>query len=433
VAVFTPSSTLKWLYAAGTSQYAYPQLADADGDGDLEIAVGPTILNATGTLRGTCAVGSTSFSSAWGDVDADGDLDLAVGGAVCTHTGSTLWTSGRGAGYAAVAQLDSDAQLEVISVQPSSTRADAFDHNGTLLWSYALSSGGGPPAVADLDADGAMEVLVSATSYLNAIETNGTRKWRVAIDDSSSSAAGVSTFDFDGDGAAEVLHTDEHTLRVLSGTSGSSLYSNTSHESGTIREMPVVADVDRDGQAEIVLASNDYNAAGWAGVRVLGETGGRWASARFSYAMHAWDPGLFDDAGVCDPSGGTGTMRAQTSWSAEPDGAANLVVNWLGACEDCVDGEVDLYVALDNTGTVFVPDGVPVVAYAVSGSTLTEITRTTTGAPIEPGERTTPIRLTVPVASIGSGGVRIVADPDDDVVECDSSDDFVTWSEAVCR
>lgn len=432
IVALTPSGTAKWVYAASSSLYGYPVLGDMDDDGDLEVAVGGILLNANGSLRGTCAVGTTSVPSAMGDVDADGDLDLLVGGAVCTHTGATLWSSGRGTGYAAAAQLDADPQLEVISSQPSNTRVDALDHTGALLWSYATTSGGGPAAVADIDGDGANEVLVSTETYLTALEPNGTRKWRVTIDDSSSRAAGVSTFDLDGDGAAEVLHSDEHTLRVLDGATGTVLYANSSHESGTIREMPIAADVDADGQAEIVVASNDYNASGWTGLHVLGEANGRWASARTAFGSYAFDPGLFDEDGVCDPSGGTGTMRAQASWSDAPDGAANLVLNLLGVCEDCADNEVDAYVTIDNTGVVFAPEGTPIVAYGLSGTRLTEIGRTTLPSRVMPGERTAPFTLTLPITSLGRDGLRFIVDPAGDVVECDTTDNVATWSETIC-
>jgi hypothetical protein len=432
VAALTRTGRVKWVYPATFSEYAYPTLGDMDGDGRLEIAIGPTILTYDGRLQGTCPVSSSGVVSAMGDMDGDGDLELAVGGAVCSHTGAVVWNSGRGAGWSAFAQLDSDAQLETVSVSTSLSRADAFDHTGSLLWSYATGGGGGPPAVADLDGDGANEIVVSGTSTLTALEPSGARLWRITIDDSSSSSLGASTFDFDGDGAAEVLHADEHTVRILNGRTGATLWSSSSHESGTLREYPVVADVDRDGRAEVLLASNDYVTAGWAGVRALHETNGKWASARLTWRQHALDPGIFDDSGTCDPAGGTGTFREQASWSAAPNGAADVSVHWLGACESCRDGEVDLYVALDNTGTVFVPDGIPVVAYARSGGALTEITRTTTSAPIDPGVRTAPIRLTVPLSSIGSDGVRIIADPGGLVVECDEADNSVDWDEAVC-
>ena len=448
VVAFSPSTSgygttrVKWFYDAAFSEYAYPTLGDMDGDGRVEVAIGPTILNYNGTLRGTCAVGSSGLVSTMGDVDGDGDLDLSVGSAVCKYDGSTLWNSARTAGYSAVGQFDLDRALEVVNV--AGTRAELYDHNGTLITYYSLSDGGGTPAVADIDGDGLNEILVSDANYLVAldpVDTTGdgrpdsfTRKWRISIDDSSSRSAAVSTFDFDGNGAAEIAYADEHTVWILNGSTGASLWSSTSHESGTLREMPVVADVDRDGRAELVVASNDYNASGWAGIHVLGETNGKWASARTTFLQHGLDVGLTEDDNSYHTSAvGSGTMRAQESWSAAPNGAANLELVWLGVCPDCTNAETDVYVALDNTGAVFVPDGVPIVVYAVNGSTLTEITRTTTTAPIDPGVRTASIRLTIPNASIGTSGLRVVVDPSGVVVECDETDNTVNWNEAVCR
>ncbi len=429
VVALSRTGAVKWVYAGTTvSAYNNPVFADADGDGDQEVAIGRVILNADGTLRGECSGGSTSLPSAWADLDGDGDLELSVGSTVCSDTGATVVAgSGR---WAALGQLDADAGLEILSVSSSTLYAN--DTSGTALWSASLSTGGGMPTVSDIDGDGANEVVVSAASYLYAFEADGTQKWRIAISDLSSQAVSTSTFDFDGDGAAEIVHADEENFRIVNGRTGAELYRNANHGSGTLREMPVVADLDHDGQAEVILASNDYYYAGWDGIHVLGESTGKWASARTSFPHQAWDPGLFDEDGVCDPSGGTGTMRAQASWSDAPDGAANLVLNLLDVCEDCADNEVDAYVTIDNTGVVFAPEGTPIVAYGLSGTRLTELARMTLPSRLMPGERTAPFTFTLPITSLGRDGLRFIVDPDGDVVECDTTDNVATWSETVC-
>ena len=58
-----------------------------------------------------------------------------------------------------------------------------------------------------------------------------------------------------GDGAAEVVYTT-NALRVYDGTSGG-VYLALPSLNRTITENPVVADVDNDGNAEIVLAQNN--------------------------------------------------------------------------------------------------------------------------------------------------------------------------------
>jgi hypothetical protein len=71
----------------------------------------------------------------------------------------------------------------------------------------------------------------------------------------------VAVFDFEGDGKAEVVYADECFLRVYDGSSGEVLYS-AYRTSGTWYESPVVADVDRDQNTEIVVNNAYYVACG---------------------------------------------------------------------------------------------------------------------------------------------------------------------------
>lgn len=87
-------------------------------------------------------------------------------------------------------------------------------------------------------------------------EHNG---WRRGTQDGSSRVTGSSVFDFNGDGAAEVIYNDECYFRVYEGLTGNVLFIESS-ESRTRVEYPVVADADNDGNAEILFAvSNESN------------------------------------------------------------------------------------------------------------------------------------------------------------------------------
>jgi hypothetical protein len=114
--------------------------------------------------------------------------------------------------------------------------------------------------------------------------------WQRDSDDDSSRATSSSVFDFNGDGAAEVLYNDECNFRVYDGVTGSVLFSEVSR-SRTFTENPVVADVDNDGNAEVVTVMNTEatnrcddddggQGAGPNGVRVWGDPGDTWVSAR---------------------------------------------------------------------------------------------------------------------------------------------------------
>jgi hypothetical protein len=61
-------------------------------------------------------------------------------------------------------------------------------------------------------------------------------------------------FDFEGDGAVEIIYGDEVTLRIYRGTDGTGLWGVFS-TSGTLYEFPVVVDVDADDNAEMVMVT----------------------------------------------------------------------------------------------------------------------------------------------------------------------------------
>ncbi len=119
--------------------------------------------------------------------------------------------------------------------------------------------------------------------------------WRRRTEDDSSRVTGSSVFDFNGDGAAEVVYNDECQFRVYDGLSGAVHFSEPS-ESRTRIEYPVVADVDNDGNAEIVFATttesgfcsenldSEYN----AGMEVWGDASDLWVSARRIWNQHAY-------------------------------------------------------------------------------------------------------------------------------------------------
>jgi hypothetical protein len=80
--------------------------------------------------------------------------------------------------------------------------------------------------------------------------------WLRDTEDDSSKVTSSSVFDFNGDGAAEVVYNDECYFRIYDGATGG-LYLALPSISRTIDENPVVADVDNDGNAEIIFATNN--------------------------------------------------------------------------------------------------------------------------------------------------------------------------------
>ncbi|MEO1482538.1 MAG: FG-GAP-like repeat-containing protein [Myxococcota bacterium] len=119
--------------------------------------------------------------------------------------------------------------------------------------------------------------------------------WIRQTEDDSSELTGSSVFDFNGDGAAEVVYNDECEFRVYDGLNGNVLFNEFS-ESRTRIEYPVVSDIDNDGNAEIVFGtsnesgfcSDNEDARYNAGVEVWGDAGDFWVSARRTWNQHAY-------------------------------------------------------------------------------------------------------------------------------------------------
>jgi hypothetical protein len=257
-------------------------IADMDRDGFAEIAYGTTVFSTAGgrlTLRytatGASGGGNVSQSlTTFADVDdaPDLNLELVAGRAVYRTNGSTLWSRmDLPDGFPAVADFDGDGRPEVVLVGNGS----AYVLNGatgeTRLGPLALPGmgAGGPPTVADFDGDRRPEIGVAQANFYAVLEPDLARNtftvlWRAANHDLSSSVTGSTVFDFEGDGAAEVIYADECFVWVFDGRTGAVRWTGLT-TSFTATEASVVADVDGDGHAEIVVVSNgaDPSPMGW--------------------------------------------------------------------------------------------------------------------------------------------------------------------------
>ena len=434
------SGALLWVSDEATaSVYTYPSVADLDGDGTAEVIAGDHVFDATGATLFTVSGTSTRISEA-ADIDGDGTLEVVNAGGAYEPDGSTLWASSvnEWAGTA-IGDLDGDDAGEVVANYGGTV--SAIDDDGSILWSTAVSGGGyGPPCMADFDGDGEMEVAAAGKSVLAVLDTDGSTLWTTTIHDYSSSGTSCSSFDFDGDGASELFYADETTFRIYDGASGTVLYSNSSHASGTLWENPFVVDVDNDGNAEVVVPSNNYAYSGWDGIHVLEEVNDEWQSAGTVYNQHAFAPSMIEDD-MTVPTAPTMpwiddlVFRGQSSW-AEPGAAPDLAVEILDACEDCSAGTVELYVAVQNQGAVFAPAGTSVALYAVDGSTTTLLDTTTTTDRCEPGDQLASILFSVDVADVGADGLMVVVDDDGtgagEQNECDETNNSATWDALTC-
>jgi hypothetical protein len=442
VMVLEATGALKFI-ASGvtTSRYTYPTIADMDGDGLAEIIAGRHIWDSTGNLLASSDVsgGRTAFAA---DLDGDGQQEHIGGTQVMNLDGSYAWQNTTlAAGAPAVMDWDGDGDGDVLNLAAGSFTV--FDESGNILVSQSLGSGfSGSPCVGDLDGDGSPEVAMSSATEVVAYDTDGTLLWTMPNNDTSSNGTPCTAWDFDGDGDFEVLIADHEEFRIHDGGSGAVLLVETGHASGTIREQPVPVDVDRDGNTEVVLASNDYAYNGWDGVTVLGEANDEWTSTRTTWNQGPfWSGNINDDMSVPTapdmPWDLDNSFRSQVSPTAEPLATQDYEVEILGVCEDCPSDQVEVWVSLVNSGGIFGPAGIDVALYADDGGSLTLLDVLPSTATIDAGERLAPMTFVISVADIGADG--LVASADDDGTgagahnECEEANNTAAWNETVCE
>ncbi len=164
--------------------------------------------------------------------------------------------------------LDGIAEIVAIN-QDTLQDVRIYSLAGTLLMKVGLPksniTSGGPPNIGDFDGDGLPEIGVASKDTYSVFDPRCKEKsdtceaantlWTSKSQDVSSGATGSSTFDFDSDGRMEVVYADECYTRIYDGATGDVLFSSF-RSSYTAYENPIIADVDGDMSAEIVIGSD---------------------------------------------------------------------------------------------------------------------------------------------------------------------------------
>ena len=339
--------------------------ANVDGEGLPEIIVGAAayryIINPKPQLqplwnKNIIEEGAWGTIPAVADLDGDGRAEVITGHNVFDGmTGADKTPSVMkplGGGYAAIADFNADGKPDIalVSSKMDDQKVSIVDYRGNRLLmppQSAKNGWGGAPTIADFDGDGRPEIGTAGASYYYVYSPDCAMTplpskcqglddgvlWQSETQDLSSGSTGSSVFDFNGDGVAEVVYRDECWLRVFHGRDGKKLFA-APVTSGTILDEPVIADVDGDGHAEIVVASdsaqNDACRMGrfstelgikhtgsTYGERVLEDPEDRWSAARSLWNQHSYHmTNISDDRTV--------PVREQESWKVHNTSRQNL-------------------------------------------------------------------------------------------------------------
>jgi hypothetical protein len=420
---FEHDGTFKWTSknADGTPwipglNSATVAIADLEGDGKPEIIVGGAVFDAAGTLKFDGGVTFGSNNGTYGAVSIVADLDgvmpqeIVSGKRALRADGTMYWDNGLVDGYPAIADLDLDGKPELVVISAGSVRVQNATTGALLAQVVMPGTGqGGPPTIADFDADGFPEIsAANGTAYSVFEYTGGAMpslavKWNQPTQDGSSNRTGSSVFDFQGDGAAEVVYNDECYFRVYAGADGAELY-KVPNSSATIHEFPVVVDVDGDNNTEVVVAGNNLNhksgspacpygiAGSRTGVFVYGDKGDNWVRTRRIWNQHAYHLTNIEASGAVpapeNPSWvapfGLNNYR-QSNQGAGVFNAADLQVSLEASLEPCPGGII-LRAFVQNKGALGVPAGINVRFYRGTDATGAFIGVAQTTKPLLPGQ-----------------------------------------------
>ena len=402
----------------GTTVYRFPtppagveKRADcAAGDtsafclGQLEVVWDATVVNGAANIptlqrEGFCAVadilGADEAAAPGPGNEPDGkpEVILISRGYLAIYNGETgtmrrftNLNAGDNGGAPNVDDFDGDGYPEIgtafglrymmIDLQSTSAACPA--------WPTAISDATGsnnparsPGAACTTDAECAAGAVCNTVKGSCVCLHNG---WQRITEDDSSRVTASSVFDFNGDGAAEVIYNDECWFRIYDGTTSQVLFKEHS-PSRTRTENPVIADVDNDGNAEIVFCSNNDSSSCSAGfnypngIAVWGDSSDTWVPARRIWNQHAYHVTNVLESGAIPPlepeSWKTYNSREYNTYRSNPRSfgvAPDLRVSGIqmsspdAACGQ-LSTKLDITVEIRNDGDVRVGPGVVVAFY----------------------------------------------------------------------
>ncbi len=427
--------------------YPTVTVADLQADGTPEVIADNAVLNGrTGQLLHQFSIDPLFIGRmpAVGDLDQDGTQEIIIANKCYNSDFSLRWTSSIQGDYghwAAILNADTDLDGEVAMV--GAGWLGIYDPDGSELFRTNAGTGQpGPPCVADFDGDEVAEIAWASSSQFNMFELDGTLLWTQTITDASG-LAGCSGYDVNGDGAYEVLFADENTFWLFDGSTGGVLFSQLGHASGTIFEYPIVADIDGDDSAEIVISSNNFrfNGQGWAGITVFGHLGDGWAKSGPTWNVHDFAvTNIETDGGV--PMSPEPSWQRYNVYRARPTQDA-MTVDLLAEITDICfagcdpDSIVRLSVQPINQGPSSIRSGLPVALYRKDGASYTFLTTGQTIDRLEAGQRGRAIEFETRYSLI-EGADSLVARADDwgtgfgTINECDEWNNGIDFTDLAC-
>ncbi len=276
------------LLAPTVSVYYDFNLADVDGDGDLDF-LGRTMVPGPGGNpfapgdvwlndgQGTFTVGGLIQNIAGGilatgDVDGDGDLDLLMGGVRFNDGHGNFYgpASGPGGEYGvALVDLDNDGDLDCLTTSSSINGHTAFFNDGLGTFSTGVYASGGFPSnimARDMDGDGDVDIITGGYNAVVLAKNNG----QGAFTSTTTAAAGfpLAVGDIDGDNDVDLFAGGGFYLNTGQGVFQFLDYPTWMYATGArASTLAAFGDLDGDGDLDLVTANSAFSNgpydAGW--------------------------------------------------------------------------------------------------------------------------------------------------------------------------
>ena len=282
---------------------------DVDGDGDLDLILGSAynddelwLNDGTGqfTDSGTRLDGNWNSDLVIGDIDGDGWPDVVD----ATYSGSppdTVWLNDGSGGFpatasqalpaeatvsAALGDFDGDGDPDLVTMQAGATNAHTIFRNdgGSFTGpTQTLASRGGNGGIGgmetvDIDMDGDIDIV----SDSHVLENDGSGGFTV-LEDWGTARYDVAIGDLDGDGSPDVVRTGSPGEVWLNDGSGNLADSGQPFGGSAEPRAIALADVDGDGDLDILTAVFDAPNRVYLNSAIDGT-----ASARAIPSLSAW-------------------------------------------------------------------------------------------------------------------------------------------------